>query len=198
MKEKIQYYGARIMAGCAISLGAFIYLKVGGPLGAFLFSVGLMSVLVFDFVLFTGKIRMINNIKSDLPWALNILLFNAIGCALIAILATSDYNVVVKCQEIVIKREHMGFVRSIATGIGCGFIMTLAVSAWKESPWPLILGVPAFILAGLTHSVADAFYYCVGWQAITWPAILAYIGTVIGNIIGGLAFIIGSPNRYQR
>ncbi len=195
MNETIRTYCGRILAGCSVSLGAYIYLKVGGPLGAFLFSVGLLSVLTFGFGLFTGQIRNFRRWKKDLPWLLKILLFNALGCILVSLLIIGDDQLTTACQQIVNRRAELGFLRSIVTGAGCGFIMTLTVTAWKDSPWPLLIGIPAFILAGLTHSVADAFYYAMGWKAISAAAILSYIGTVIGNFIGGILFKLGSTVR---
>ena len=44
-----------ILAGFMIAMGAGLYLTVGGPVGAFLFSVGLLTILKFGFYLFTGK-----------------------------------------------------------------------------------------------------------------------------------------------
>ena len=44
-----------ILAGLTIALAAGIYLVVGGPLGAFMFSLGLLTILHFQFYLFTGK-----------------------------------------------------------------------------------------------------------------------------------------------
>lgn len=59
----------------------------------------------------------------------------------------------------------------------------------------LLIGIPAFILAGFTHSIADAFYYCVGHSSINGAAMLSYLGTVIGNFIGGIVFKAGSTVR---
>ncbi len=198
MKKTIRRYSCMILAGCCVSLGAYIYLKVGGALGAFMFSVGLMSVLTFGFSLFTGKIRMFGNLKQDIPWLGSILFFNIVGCALTSLLMTGDEQIVSACQQIVAKRAELGFWSSIATGAGCGFIMTLVVSAWDKSPYPLLLGIPAFILAGLTHSIADAFYFSVAWQSVTWAAMTSYAGTVIGNFLGGITFQLGSDIRYCR
>ncbi len=195
MTETIRMCCGRILAGCSVALGAFIYLKVGGALGACMFSVGLMSVLTFGFSLFTGQIRNFRKWKKDLPWLTGVLLFNIIGCVLASLLVQGDAQIVDACRQIVMRRAALGFFPSIATGAGCGFIMTLTVTAWKDSPWPLLIGIPAFILAGLTHSVADAFYYAVGWQALSSAAMLSYVGTVIGNFIGGILFKAGSTLR---
>ncbi len=192
MNETLRTYGGRILAGCSISLGAFVYLKVGGPLGACLFSVGLLSVVTFGFGLFTGQIRNFRNWRTDITWLLNILLCNIAGCILCSLLCSGDADIIGACRSIVERRAELGFLSSIATGAGCGFIMTLAVTGWKNGPWPLLIGIPAFILAGLTHSVADAFYFAVGWESINTAAMGSYAGTVIGNFLGGIAYLAGS------
>lgn len=161
-----------------------------GILGAILFSTGLMSVCKFRFVLYTGAIR-----KTEDPWHIIalflILIGNIAGCALMSLWAIFNTNIIESCQEIVTQRTNWGFLECMARGAGCGFIMTLAVSTWKKTPWPLLIGIPAFVLCGFTHSVADAFYYSVGWEVLSGTSFLAYLGTVIGNFIGGIIFKIG-------
>ena len=44
-----------ILAGIMISIGAALYLVIGGIPGAILFSIGLLTILYFQFHLFTGK-----------------------------------------------------------------------------------------------------------------------------------------------
>ena len=44
-----------ILAGIMIAVAATTYLSVGGIVGACLFSLGLMTILVFKWDLFTGK-----------------------------------------------------------------------------------------------------------------------------------------------
>lgn len=48
-----------------------------------------------------------------------------------------------------------------------------------ENKFALLLGILSFILAGFTHSIADAFYYVVGYANIIWQAIAAYIDIVL-------------------
>ena len=50
-----------MMAGFLIALGGYVNLKVGGVLGAFLFSLGLLSVIAFKTPLYTG---MVSNLES--------------------------------------------------------------------------------------------------------------------------------------
>lgn len=54
MKKIFLAIGNMILAGVSISLGAYIYLKVGGIIGAIMFSIGLISVIHFRFGLYTG------------------------------------------------------------------------------------------------------------------------------------------------
>lgn len=85
-------------------------------------------------------------------------------------------------NEIAILRQSQTFLQALAAGIGCGALMSLATYA--ETPlWVSSLCVAAFILGGLNHCMADAFYMMAGRLiSITW------IGTVIGNAIGGAIF----------
>lgn len=46
-------------AGIMIAIAATAYLTVSGTVGAFLFSVGLIGILYFEFELFTGKASML-------------------------------------------------------------------------------------------------------------------------------------------
>jgi formate/nitrite transporter FocA (FNT family) len=44
-----------ILAGMLIAMSGIAYLTVGGPIGASLFSLGLLAILHFKLELFTGK-----------------------------------------------------------------------------------------------------------------------------------------------
>ena len=64
-------------------------------------------------------------------------------------------------------------------GIGCGMLMSLATN--QDSPlWMCLICVPAFILAGFNHCIADAYYALTGWNIG-----MGFVATIIGNIIGG-------------
>jgi len=190
MTEKLRGVANIMLAGMSISLGCYIYCVVGGPLGALLFTVGLSAVCTFGFKLYTGQIKNTDSWEW-IPRLAYILLFNAVGCILCSLMASGNPEVVEKCLAIVAKRSEAGFLPCLGTGIGCGFLMTLAVVTWKTHPLVLFVSIPAFILAGLTHSVADAFYYAVGYEAIDTSAMLGWVGTALGNFVGGLLFKLG-------
>ena len=58
----------------------------------------------------------------------------------------------------------------------------------KNNWLPLLFGVPAFIICGFPHCVADSYYYASCGRdflaAYGWSLIAAYLPTVAGNFIG--------------
>ena len=77
--------------------------------------------------------------------------------------------------------------RIVITSIGTGVIVTMALQGVRRGTYlPLLYGVPVFIMCGLPHSIADAFYY---WVAILngdfapWM-VIAWLMSVVGNYIG--------------
>ncbi|MCC8071234.1 MAG: formate/nitrite transporter family protein [Bacteroidales bacterium] len=191
MNQSLRNLLSPVMAGVAISLGAVVYLRVGGPVGACLFSVGLLSVVHFQFKLYTGRIWRTRQ-WADLPELGGVLLGNLVGCLIAALLFNPDPAVAEGCSRIVMARGEAGFWRCLVNGIGCGWIMTLAVTMWSRSPWALLIGIPAFILGGFTHSIADGFYYLAAWPVVSVDAFLGWVATAIGNFLGGTAYILGS------
>ena len=189
-ESPFRIFASMILAGVSISLGAYAYLQQPGPLGAILFSIGLMAVIYYRFILFTGMLYKVKHL-SDCALLVLILFLNVVGCWLSSMLV-DDPQIILQCEAIVKQRATLSFWQATARGMGCGFLVTLAVMSCKKNGWSLVVGIPAFILAGFTHSVADAYYYCVGSSVITPDAGIAYLGTVLGNFIGGMVFKLGA------
>ena len=176
-----------VLAGIFISIGAIVYLKVGGVVGATLFSVGLMSVLAFQAKLFTGKAgllvhREINPLELGKIW-----LGNWFGCFLVAFLvALTPLGAVLgeAAAAIAAVRIANGFWVNVIMGIGCGILMTCAVEGYKRTDnWLFaIIPVAVFILIGFNHCVADMFYLMISTHTVGGAYTL--LPTTIGNIIG--------------
>lgn len=189
-------YAARgILAGICVSFGGCIFLRVGGVTGSVLFSFGLITVVTLGLNLFTGKSQFVWGRAPEgqwreggYLWLLGILLLNIAGCAIGAMLFSSP-----AMQEaagaILDKRLATHPLRNCLLSMGCGFIMTLAVQSAAKGKWlPLLFGIPAFILCGLPHCVADAFYIASlspAYMAENLASLIVfYIVIVIGNFIG--------------
>ena len=177
-----------VLAGIAIGIAGFGYLAVGGLAGAVLFSFGLLTVVGYKLKLYTGTAGFIN--KGEFPELMLILLGNIVGCLLVGLLTrASNMDLQAAAQKILEVRLGNGPLRCGLLGIGCGFIMTTAVTFAREKNYlPLLFGVPLFIICGFTHCVADAFYYLAvpaTFLKAHWLEVLGvYLSIVLGNFIG--------------
>ena len=197
-----------IFAGICIGTAGFGFLASGiqaetyGSLaGAVLFSLGLLAVVGYKLKLYTGTAGFIE--KNQVGELFLILLGNIIGCLCLALLArVSPMDIQGAAQKILELRLRTGALRCGLLGIGCGFLMTTAVTfARQEKYLPLLFGVPLFIVCGFTHCVADAFYYlCVPvafMKAHTLQILGVYACIVTGNLIGcNLYRIVLAKDQY--
>ena len=167
------------MAGMAIALGCCLFLLApNNIIGAVLFTCGLLCVRIYELNLFTGHIQYMVTYKYGALHYIKVLLGNLIGVALIWLFTfalTAD-----AAAPIAAAKASQPFLVAVAKGIGCGMLMSLAT--YKESPlWMCLMCVPAFILAGFNHCVADAYYALAGGAIGT-----SFIATIIGNVFGGV------------
>lgn len=173
-----------ILAGLMIAVGGVINLSVGGALGAFMFSLGLLTVLIFKLELFTGKAGLLATNEMKIGKLSKIWVGNFIGTAIVAILLTltpKGVDLFEKATQIVAIRNANDFYTNFVYGGFCGLMMYIAVSSWIN-PVYAILPVAAFILCGFNHCVADMFYLNIGATALT--DYLTLIPTTLGNICG--------------
>lgn len=174
--------GSAILAGASIGIAATVYLKVSGLPGAFLFGFGLMAVITLGFNLFTGKAQYVFGRKGSL-WLAMMLVYNLIGTYIVALL-TDTPALSEASQAILDIRTSQGWLKCGLLAIPCGFIMTTAVrGALGGNWWPLILGVPTFILCGFPHCIADSFYVWCAPDPLEFIS-QCYIPAVAGNYIG--------------
>ena len=177
-----------ILAGITIGIAGFGYLAIGGLAGAILFSFGLLTVVGYKLKLYTGTAGFVN--KGEFVDLLVILLGNIVGCLLVGLLTrASNLELQAAAQKILEVRLQNGALRCGLLGIGCGFIMTTAVTFSREKNYlPLLFGVPLFIICGFTHCVADAFYYLsvpIDFLKVHLLEIIGvYVSIVLGNFIG--------------
>lgn len=185
------YRNGSIFSGLLIGLAGWIFISVGGGLlGSVLFAIGLLSVVYFGSYLYTGKSGSwefsFYRLGYDLLQLHKVLLGNILGCLIIAWIARFSGSLNFEFLDGVIQsRENSDALETIARGIGCGFLMELAVWTYREkgSVLGVLFCVPGFILPGFYHCVADAFYYLASWEFKTWM-LITYPLTVLGNFIG--------------
>lgn len=171
-----------IWAGVMIAIGAVIYLNCPDKIvGAFLFSIGLIVIMSFGFNLYTGAVGYVRKFK-DIPLIINIFLMNFVGCAFIAYVPTNG------ASEIMQAKLECGLMAAFIKGIICGILIFVCVAHKKDIRITMI-AIPAFILCGAEHSIADiAFAFAA--KSITLQTMLFVLVVAIGNAIGALAISI--------
>lgn len=173
-----------LAAGILIALGGWIYLSVPDKIiGAFLFSIGLLTIRIFKLDLFTGKTQFLFTPQISICQLIVILINNIMGTIIIAILfyllKFDNANVVALSQA----KMALPWYSLLISGCACGALMTIATRA--ESPlWLSIMCVMAFILAGFEHCIADSFYFFAA--GLNMPFLWQFWIIVGGNLIGGL------------
>ena len=182
MKDFVNVFKSSLLAGCAIGLGGYVYLTVGGIIGAVLFSFGLLTVVNYSLHLFTGKSGYFSDLKELMILFTAILIGNVCGCYLMSLIANE--HIVAGASAIVAGRLEAGYLTNFLLAIPCGFIMTTSVEfAKRGNSLPLMYGVPLFIMCGFRHSIADAFYYCCA-GLYSQELLITWLLIVFGNFIG--------------
>lgn len=189
-----------ILAGIMISLGCIINLQVGGIGGALFFSLGLITILMFNFDLFTGRAGLIPTGQMTWKKLGLIWLGNLCGCVMVAAamsLTPLGITLGATAQAIVATRIANGVLANIILGGCCGILMYIGVGLFTKQNNPIYAAMPVatFILSGYNHCVADMFYLTIA--DAPWVAWATLIPTTIGNILG-CCLIPFIQNYYKR
>lgn len=188
IENAVKTFRSSFLAGICIGIAGFGYLAEKSIVGAVLFAFGLLTVVHYGMRLYTGTAGFIK--KNEVGQLLFILFGNIIGCLAISLMVRcSPMPLQDTAQSILEGRLLLGPLKGGVLAIGCGFIMTTAVTfARKGQNLPLLFGVPLFIMCGFPHCVADVFYYlCVPVCFLCdnlVDVLVFYVSIVAGNFIG--------------
>lgn len=188
MNETFKILRSAFLAGICIGIAGFGYLAEKSIIGAVLFAFGLLTVVHYKLKLYTGTAGFIK--KGEVGNLFLILFGNLIGCLAVAMIARcSPMPLQDTAQKILEGRLSNGPLKGGILAIGCGFIMTTAVTfARKDKNLPLLFGVPLFIMCGFPHCVADGFYYLVVPATFLSEncvdVLVFYVSIVAGNFVG--------------
>lgn len=182
-----------VLAGIMITIGCTVNLMCDNKyVGAIMFGTGLLSIVIFQMKLFTGKVgyliteHKIRNI-GDL---ILILCGNAIGTlgAGSVIRCTRFYGSIEEKVSILTTAKLSDNIVSIFfLSFFCGVLMYIAVEGYSrtKSPYIIILPVAVFILSGFEHCVANMAYFTMAgvWSIDT----VLYTGLMaLGNTTGSI------------
>ena len=174
-----------ILAGISIGIAAVLFCLAPNPIiGAGLFALGLLNVLLMKYHLVTGKFQHFGTQYgfADLG---KMLTGNVLGVSLVALVAMITLpQVATTATGIATAKIAMPLLTTFGKAILCGYIMTVATR--PNTPlWVSALGVFAFVYTGLNHCVADAFYY-VSNNSSLLPFWITVFGNAIGGKLGGI------------
>ncbi|HIV54988.1 MAG TPA: formate/nitrite transporter family protein [Candidatus Anaerobiospirillum stercoravium] len=184
-----QFTVKSLLAGVLIGLGCVIY--VASPVkyvGSFLFSLGLMTILIKGYYLYTGKVG--DWTPSSTFRLIYMFVLNGLGCAVTAYLFTLTRIDLSAIEHITHDKLNDTMYSSFILAMGCGAMMHVAYYNFAKEKHPLYVIMPImfFMLAGFEHCVANCGFFAMGLVDMTpehW-ARLALI--VLGNACGSLIF----------
>lgn len=184
-----------ILAGIAIAIGAVIYLLCPNKIvGAFLFSVGILMVMEFKLLLYTGYVPTQRQTQSIKDYILNsclVFIGNLIGGALTASLLSltrqkdSLYTSTLALCEFKLEDSLLSI---FILAIFCGIIIAGIVKATNLKHQMLYVGmmIATFILCGYEHVVANAYYFSASLKIFTLEGALFMLVCLLGNFAGGV------------
>lgn len=177
--DKIRFVISSFLAGACIALVSNLNMLLGGLAGAILFSGGLIFVCSRSLRLFTGKAQ-----KPSLS-LLPMLIFNMSGAMVVCMMMGAD-TVGADIIDFRLANFNDHPVQFFMKCVACGAIMTMSVQEWaKKNYWPLLFGIPIFVLLGLPHCIADITYWISwGYWNPDGGYMWCWFATVIGNFVG--------------
>ena len=182
-----------------ISFGGAVFLACENKIvGAILFSLGLTVILLNGFLLFTGKTAYLFENKPSYALLLcEIWIGNIIGCmgmgALVANVKPALAETAVKICDTKLTQTPL---QTIGLGALCGILVYIAVDFFKSDDDKkafnkyliVFTAIPAFIICGFEHSVADMFYFAAAGTLYTGKGIVYILLVTVGNLVGAVVF----------
>lgn len=185
-----------VLAGISISIGGTVFLLCDSKTaGAIFFSVGLFSVCVFGFSLFTGKVCYV--FDHDRSYALQLPLIwagNLAGSLIVGFLERNTRLAPIlteKAGAVCQAKLAQGYLSAFILAVFCNILIYIAVEGYRSIPHEigkylaLFFGVTVFVICGFEHCVANMYYFTVG-GAWCGEAVLYLLVMTAGNAAGGV------------
>jgi len=200
LKMSFKIFLLALASGLCIGVGATVSLLQSNQLvGAIFFTVGLFTILIFGFNLYTGMVGyLVDHLIEKKPHYLGTLLLVWLGNFAGTALAACVMGLTRNGERLRLAASHLMGIKLNDTwysllilGVFCGVLMFLAVDTYKKhhKDYPIlayiavILGVVVFILAGFEHSIADMFYAVMAGKVA--ESLVPILIITLGNAVGG-------------
>lgn len=205
-----------ILAGVAISIGGTIFLTLratNNVMGALMFSVGILMVMEFKLLLYTGYVPTSRESQKFGNYLLNttgVFIGNLLGAMITALLISLTtvgdklFDVATAVCNAKLGENFLGdgillnLLSVFVLSIFCGIIIAAIVKATnlKHKVLYVAFMIAVFILCGFEHVVADAFYFALSLQLYTLEGIVFMIICMLGNFVGGfICSFVKTPEK---
>ena len=194
-----------VLAGISIALGAVIFLVCKGKgheiIGALFFSIGILLVMEFKFLLYTGYVptqrenhpKFINYFLESLLVFVGNLVGGAITAGLLALTTKGEmlYELTTAVCEAKLGENPLSLQNLLSVfilSIFCGIIIAGIVKATnlKFKILYVAMMIATFILCGFEHVVANSYYFVASLKLFTVEGIVFMLVCLLGNFAGGL------------
>ena len=206
MKKYLEFLIKGFYAGILIGIGGIAYLAIENKIvGSFIFSFGLLTICIYSFNLYTGKVGyiLVNKMNYLLELLLS-LIGNFLGTLTVGTLMrlTRFQNYIATAQNIVNTKLNDNILSIFILAVMCGMIMYIAVNNYKKEKdvigkyMAIFMGVMAFILCGFEHCVANMFYFSIAGTfslKVFGYLLVMILGNSVGSIIVALPY-----NKYNK
>ena len=213
---KAQFISFCLMSFCSglmIGIGGTAFLLAldfnaewGKLIGAVLFSLGILCIVMFEMKLFTGLISYIPEMGVKNFWKLPVcFLGNMLGVIFTAMIVSYSSVapiVMEQAENVILPKLSAEFwpMKAFCSSILCGFLITLSIGAVNYAPRKnlsvtvgVMFPIVVFAFCGFDHSVANTLYlFLLNFPAHSVPYLLM---CVLGNILGGVILPILSLFR---
>ena len=196
------------LSGFTLGVGGMVSFSSDNRyIGAFLFSLGLFTIVQFRYGLFTGKVGyIVNREPSYILEVLATLVSNGLGTLVSALLLrqTSFFTSPVSGMELTIEERVSATVDSkihdeplsiFVLAVFCGMLMFTAVEINRQcrakgnfigALFGVVFPVVVFIICGFNHCIADMFYYFFSGCPDVPAAVIYFVLAILGNAAGGM------------
>ncbi|MBS5145422.1 MAG: formate/nitrite transporter family protein [Butyricicoccus pullicaecorum] len=194
--KKLELYISSVLAGMLIGIAGTLYIASGKSFfGAVLFTVALFTICTRGMGLFTGRVGYLwaqSNKLSYIAELGTIWVGNLTGCIVLgAIIRYAKPAYVEMAAQMSSTKLSQISGQTFLLAVLCGMLMFIAVDHFRtwQGDFGRFLGmlfcIPAFIVAGFEHVVADMFYFALGLSSEQLgQAALFLIICSLGNSVG--------------
>lgn len=202
MNKILRNFISSYLAGMCIVMGATAYLlyaETNKFIGAFLFTVGLYTIILFGLNLYTGKVGLLLDSKNKPKYLLDLLICvlgnfaGVISLAFILKLTRNSDALTAAATPIVNTKMNDSWYSILVLSFMCGIMIYLAVKGHQKAQNPvakaffLIVPIIVFIICGYEHCVANTCYFVYA-GIFNWKLFGYLLLMIVGNGLGSIFF----------